>query len=80
MKEILLVLMKDLVHQILIDINQSKGKTKFCLSLHYNSDNIYLFVNGKEIFKFKGGNKNVNFPSEFCLGIISNKLDYADLE
>ena len=31
-----------------IDINFSKAKTKFCLSLHYNTDNSYLFVNGKE--------------------------------
>ena len=26
------------------NINFSKAKTKFCLSLHYNSDNSYLFV------------------------------------
>ena len=25
----------------------------FCLSLHYNSDNSYLFVNGKMVIKFK---------------------------
>ena len=25
----------------------------FCLSLHYNDDNSYLFVNGKEVPKFK---------------------------
>ena len=37
-------------------------------------------MNGKEIFKFKSSNKIVNFPSEFCLGIISNKSDYADSE
>ena len=24
-----------------------------CLSLHYNADNSYLFVNGKEIFELK---------------------------
>ena len=42
------------------------------MSLHYNADNSYLFVNGKEIFKFKADNKNVNFPSRFCLGSISN--------
>ena len=45
---------------------------KFCLSLHYNGDNSCLFVNGKEIFKLKGDNKNVNFPTQFCLGSISN--------
>ena len=26
----------------------------------------------KTIFKFKADNKNVNFPSQFCLGSISN--------
>ena len=38
--------------------------------MHYNDDNNY-FVNGKEIFKFKADNKNVNFPTRFCLGSIS---------
>ena len=46
------------------------------MSLHYNSDNSYLFVNGKEIYKFKASNKNDNFPSHFCLGNISNKFDF----
>ena len=31
-----------------------------------------LALNGKEIFKFKVSNKNLNFPSQFCLGSISN--------
>ena len=34
-------------------INFTKTKIKFCLSLHYNSDNSYLFVNGTEICKSK---------------------------
>ena len=42
------------------------------MSLHYNADNSYLFVNGQEIFKFKAENKNFNCPTQFCLGIISN--------
>ena len=50
------------------------------MSLYYNSDNSYLFVNGKEIYKFKASNKNVNFPSQFCLGSLSNKFDYVDSE
>ena len=28
-------------------------KKKFCLNLHYNGADSYLFVNGKEILKFK---------------------------
>ena len=50
-------------------INFTKGNT--CLSLHYSGDNIYLFVNGIEIIKFKVDNKNFNFPTRFCLGSIS---------
>ena len=53
-------------------INFSKANTKFCLSLHYNPNNSYLFVTGKEIFEFKADNKNVNFPTQFCLRNISN--------
>ena len=34
-------------------INFTKNNTKFCLSVHYNGSNSYLFVNGKEIHKFK---------------------------
>ena len=37
-------------------VNFRKANTKFGLSLHYNADNSYLFVNGKEIFKFKFDN------------------------
>ena len=55
---------------ILLDQRQS-----FCSSLHYNADNSYLFVNGKEIYKFKVSNKNNNFPSQYCLGRISNEFD-----
>ena len=34
-------------------INFAVMKKKFCLSLHYNGGNSYLFVNGTEIVKFK---------------------------
>ena len=53
-------------------ISFTKTNTNICLSLHYNVDNSYLFVNGKEIFKFRDDNKNVNFPTKFCLRNISN--------
>ena len=41
----------------------------FYLSLF--ADNSYLFVSGKEIFKFKADKKSVNFPTQLCLGSIS---------
>ena len=34
-------------------INFTVTKKKFCLSLHYNGGNNYLFVNGTEIYKLK---------------------------
>ena len=63
-----------------IDINFNKAKAKFCLSLHYHADNSYLFVNRKEIFKFKADNGNINFLSRFCLRSISNNFDYVESE
>ena len=45
------------------NIKFSKTKTKFCSSVHCNSDNGYLFANGNKISKFKANNKNVNFPT-----------------
>ena len=50
------------------------------MSLHCNVDNSYFFVNGKEKYKFKASNKNVNFPTQFYLGIMSNKFNYVDEE
>ena len=44
----------------------------FANGLHYNADNSFLFVNGKEISKFKADNKNVFFPTRFFLGSISD--------
>ena len=55
-------------------LQKKKTKTGFCLNLDYSGVNIYLLVNGKEIFRFKAGNKNVNFPTKFCLGGISYKF------
>ena len=73
MREILLVLMVALVHR-----GKKLIKTKFCLSLHFNSDYSYLFANEKEIHKFKASNKTNKFLSQFCQGSISNKFDYVD--
>ena len=58
--------------QKMFSFNFSKASTNFCFNLHYNADKSYFIVNGQEIFKFKADNKNVNFPTQFCLGIIYN--------
>ena len=35
-------------------------------------------MNGKEIYKLKASNKSNNFPSQYCLGSISNEFDRVD--
>ena len=68
-----MVLIQALDHQKKsFSINFTKANAKFCFSLHYNADNSYLFFNEKEILKCKADNKNFNFPTQFCLGSISN--------
>ena len=42
----------------------------FCLSLHYNGANSYLFVNGTEIYKFKAKDSEI-VATPLCLGSIS---------
>ena len=51
-------------------INFTITKKKFCLSLHYNRANSYLFVNGTEIIKFKAKDSN-KVPRPLCLSNIS---------
>ena len=51
-------------------INFTVTKKKFCLSLHYNGANSYLFVNGTEIIKFKAKDSEI-VPYSLCLGNIS---------
>ena len=50
--------------------NFTKKNTKFCLSLHYNGANSYLFVNGTEIIKFKAKDSEI-LACSLCLGNIS---------
>ena len=45
-------------------------KKKFCLSLHYNGVNSYLFVKGTEIYKFKAKDSEI-VAVPLCLGNIS---------
>ena len=54
----------------LYSINFTKHFTKFCLSLHYNGADSYLFVNGTGIIKFIAKDSEIN-PYELCLGNIS---------
>ena len=51
-------------------INFTKQNKKFCLSLHYNGANSYLFVDGKEIHQFKAKDSEI-VANPLCLGNIS---------
>ena len=51
-------------------INFTVRKNKFCLSLHYNGANSYLFVNVSEIYKFKAKDSEI-VATPLCLGNIS---------
>ena len=52
-------------------INFTVTNKKFCLSLHYNGANSYLFVNGTEIYKFKEKDSEI-VVGPIWLGNISN--------
>ena len=58
----------------LYSINFTKTITKFCLSLHYNGANSYLFVNGTEIYKFKAKD------SEIVIGNISKDFSVDNMK
>ena len=60
-------------------INFIVTKKRFCLSLHYNGGNSYLFVNGKEIVKFKAKDSEI-IASPLCLGNISKDWSTNDMK
>ena len=51
-------------------INFTESRNKFCLSLHYNRANSYLFVNDVAIHKFKATDSQIN-AIPLCLGKIA---------
>ena len=50
--------------------NLTAANKKICLSLHYNGDSSYLFVNSKEVINFKAKNSEIA-PYPLCLGGLS---------
>ena len=60
-------------------INFSKEQTKFSLSLHCNGVNSYLFVNGREIHKFKAKDSEI-VATSLCLGNISKDWSIANMK
>ena len=52
---------------------------QFCLSLHYDGANSYLFVNGTEIYKFKAKDSEI-LASPLCLGNISKDFSTDNMK
>ena len=63
----------------LYSINFTKTNTKFCLSLHYNGANSYLFVNGAEIHKCKAKDSEI-VATPLCLGNISKDFSVDNMK
>ena len=84
----ILVLGKDFVQgldntaiyaEILYSVSFTQTNTKFCLGLHYNEPNRYLFVNGTEIHKFKANASEI-VATPLCLGNISKDFSVDNLK
>ena len=60
-------------------INFTEHNKKFCLRLHYNGANSYLFVNGVEIHKFKEKDSEIN-AIPLCLGNISKDFSADNMK
>ena len=59
--------------------NFTQPSTKFVLSLHYNGDNSYLFVNGKQELKFKAKTETL-VREKLCIGNVSDKWSTIESE
>ena len=60
-------------------INFTVQKKRFCLSLHYNWANSYLFVNGQEIVKFKAKDSEI-VAAPLCLEKISKEWSVDNMK
>ena len=53
--------------------------TKFCLNLHYNGANSYLFVNGTEIHKFTAKDSET-VPNSLSLENVSRDFSVSNMK
>ena len=60
-------------------INFTVTNKKFCLSLHYNGANSYLFVNVTEIYKFKAKDPEI-LVGPISLGNISKNWSVDNIK
>ena len=60
-------------------INCSISNGKFCLSMHYNGSNNFLFVNVTKIYQLKGKDSEIKkYP--LCLGKISRNFSANNMK
>ena len=60
-------------------IDFSRSQRKFCLNLHYNGNNSFLFVNVTKIYQFKGNDSGIK-KYTLCLGNISKDLTFINMK
>ena len=60
-------------------INFTVTRKRVCLRFHYNGANSYLFVNGKEIHKFKAKDSEI-VATPLCLENISKDWSVDDMK
>ena len=59
--------------------NFTEPNVKFVLSLHYNGNDSYLFVNGRQELKFKAKNGQI-ISEKICLGNLSDQWTTSESE
>ena len=59
--------------------NFTQSSKKFILSLHYNGDDSYLFVNGTQELKFKSKDDQI-INKKICLGNLSSEWTKSESE
>ena len=59
--------------------NFSQPSKKFVLSLHYNDDDSYLFVNGKQELKFRCKTEHL-VKEKLCIGNLSDQWTASESE
>ena len=57
----------------------TQSSKKFVLSLHYNGNDSYLFVNGRQELKFKAKDDQL-IIDKLCLGNLSNEWTKSESE
>ena len=60
-------------------VNLTDHRAKYCLSLHYNRANSYLFGNGAEIIKFQANDSEIA-AAPLCLGNISKDFSVDNIK